>query len=67
MSHVRVSFDWSCLGLSRRSLPPVTGRSHRAQCRDDGGPHAGYSPSRAPTLPARTSNGHKPAAVKTYR
>jgi hypothetical protein len=64
MSRVRVSFDWSCLGLSRRSLPPVTGRSHRAQGRDDGGPHAGYSPSRAATLPAPTSNRHKPAAAR---
>src|SRR5215217_108728 len=48
------------LGSSAEGLSALTGRSHRAQCRDDGGPHAGYSPSRAPTIPGPTSSRHKP-------
>src|SRR5215212_7493644 len=48
------------LGSSAEGLSALPGRSHRAQGRDDGGPHAGYSPSRAPTIPGLASKRDKP-------
>src|SRR4029453_9160597 len=49
------SFSWWCPDVSRRSLHP-DGPVAPGRCRDDGGPHAGYSPSRAPTVPGPVSN-----------
>src|SRR5215216_256073 len=51
------SFGWVVLGSSAEGLSALPGRSHRAQGRDDGGPHAGYSPSRAPPYLVRPQSG----------
>jgi hypothetical protein len=53
------------LGSSAEGLSALLGRSHRAQGRGDGGPHTGYSPSRAPTIRGPTSNRAKLARLQT--